>query len=533
MNNSQASRDKKLFIIYLIGSGLSYFYNPIALLTLSWLLWSRRTQLHSLVTGEWQWIKKQFPIPDYAFLAWLPIIFAGIYAVSTGGIAAQDDLSRHVTSYWHHYDYSRQYDYADGLKDIHFSPWFGFEWLVGHGYALIYKGLAYTHVSSDLLLRRFYALKIVQQIVIGSGLLICGWVFIPLFRSLLRRHATPNGMTGVVIAVLLAGGIGMRIGCGRPELFLMLAMFSVWSIPPRLWVLLMMVLQPLYWLSWIYAVGIIFITRWSIAQRFIALACILCAYGLFWQEYCGVKGVVDFFIMTSQALHSRILLVSENLPAFDYLVSSFGSILIILLVSVFYTYKAQCSKKEYIQSMIFCGFWILLNQARYLLYVTPCLLYILAYQYSLDTDSKKKEMGLKCVGIQSFVGFIIVSVYAVQFSQLQPFSKEIPFFRTMPSQAHVLTSFNASTFVLPALYPTIKMSPPMEVGFANYSVQILLKNQFYHIINYFDCKALVHDHPLFTHLVDMNNGFVPSQVPSCLRLQESVGGWRLWEILKP
>ena len=77
----------------------------------------------------------------------------------------------------------------------------------------------------------------------------------------------------------------------------MLGMFAAWRLPPRLWVILMMLLQPLYWLSWIYAIGVLLIDQWTWKQRCFAVIGIVCAYTLFWQYYCGIEAIIHFFII--------------------------------------------------------------------------------------------------------------------------------------------------------------------------------------------------------------------------------------------
>ncbi|MES2205343.1 MAG: hypothetical protein V4525_00935 [Pseudomonadota bacterium] len=519
-------------LVYFLGMLLGFFYEPFGLITLGWLCWYQRVRINStvqkLVDGILSWVPA-----DRALWAWLPLLAIGVMVATKGGFSPLDDLSRHIGAYQHGFDYRNHFLYSEIVQSVTISPWYGFEWVVGHIHQTILTGLASAFKNWIPLNQQVAALTITHFLVeiLAFGMFV--WVFMPIFRHAFQHHPMPHAMTGIALGLLIGLGLGLRLQQGRPEVFLMLAMFSVWRLPPRIWIILMMVLQPLYWLAWIYSVGAILITSWRWLQKAIAVVLILSAYALFWHYYCGLEAVGHFFYITSQALKIRIVHAGENQPILASMMSVWGALWVFLIVMALYQWgQGKLRARERQVLIVMSVFWLLLNQARYNLYSLPYLAYLWAHQ-SPDNPLLKKLYSDYRIRAGILGILVATSIFCAKQLPIEGFSNRLPAFKTLTNKARVLTYFNASTFILPTLYPGLKVAPPMEIGFTDMPLQKFLKDSFEYrgLARAFNCEILKKNFSQFTHIVDArDDALLPSISPACLQFKETAGGWNLWEI---
>lgn len=530
-DNSAAPR--WVILVYIAGMASGFLYEPLSLLTIGWVFWHQRQKLrqniYALEARVLSWQPTNHPL-----WAWMPLLGLIAMMLWKGGFTPLDDLPRHIGSYQHGFDYRHFYMYSEVVNSVKMSPWFGYEWVVGHLHRIIWGELGYWHSAWNDLDRNIWALSLTQHIMQILSFACFGMIFVPVFRQIFRHHPMSHAMTGLALTLMLGIGLGVRLQLARPEVFLMLGMFSAWRLPPRVWVVLMMLLQPLYWLGWMYSIGVLFITRWRWTQKAIAMVLILGAYALFWHKYCGLDQVVHFFKLTQKALETRLIHASENQPLLDYMFTPWGVMWGVLLIMAFYQWeqeKLSATERRSILGLVVV--WILMNQIRYAAYCIPCLAYLWA-KYSaanpaLSQRYSNEELKKLLLAILS-----ISMVICWKALPIDGFSGNLPKFRALNSQARVLTFFNASTFLLPTLYPGMKVAPPMEVGFADRPLQQFLKLRWDQkgSDQPLDCQIFKKTLNQFTHVVEADGSGLLSRRPSeCLKLEEEYGGWRLWRIV--
>ncbi|MES2353578.1 MAG: hypothetical protein V4568_04085 [Pseudomonadota bacterium] len=410
------------------------------------------------------------------------------------------------------------------------SPWFGFEWVAGHLHSIIWRSSDWLYPDLDGFSRNVYALKLALNFIVLLAFGLFGLIFVPVFQQLFQHRPMPHIMAGLAITAVLFGGVIGRLMLARPEAFMMLAMFSAWRLPPWRWVMLMMLLQPMYWLAFIYSAGVLLIAPWRWSQKLLAAGLIVSVYALFWHYYCGLDAVANFFQLTSAALKTRLIHATENRSLLEAAVS-LKVIWITLAALVLHRWgQGDLSARERWSIMTFMVLWIMTNQVRYVVYCVPCLIYMWARQcFSADERQENIDTG-------SCYLFAALLTALASFLPILPINGfQAPLFKTLPPDAKVLTFFDPSTFILPALYPDVKVSPSMEVGFTELSLQRFLKEHKRDQgkeTEKFNCAALTKNFTAFTYVVDSaEDRRVPVSVPECLRLEETHGVWRLWRVV--
>jgi len=477
---------------------------------------------------------------DRPIWAWLPICVVLFLALIHGGFTPADDLVRHITSYRHDFNYSHYYLYADVLSTVTMSPWFGFEWMAGHLHSLISRGLSWQYPDLDGRALHIQALKLAMNLIVLLALGLFGLVFVPVFRQVFQHRPMPHIMTGIALTVILFEGVVGRLLIARPEVFMMLAMFSAWLLPPKRWVILMMLLQPLYWLSFLYVAGLLLIPSLRWPQKLLACALILFAYALFWHFYCGLEAVAYYFQITNEALKTRLIHASENLALLDAGTSLKGIWIAMFGMALYRWGDGDLSPRERWSMVAFMLLWIMANQIRYLIYCGPCLVYMWARQCFSGSENSSgnfshAHQGNFGTGNNYLFGALaMVLVSCLPMLPIQGF--QAPLFKTLPPEAKILTFFDASTFILPALYPDVRVSPPMEAGFSNLSLQRFMKehkkDKQGKEVDAFNCAAFLKNFTEFTYVVDSSDDRrVPASKPECLELAETHGVWRLWRVV--
>src|SRR5579872_930297 len=155
-----------IVLVYALGMAAGFFYEPLGLLTLGWLIWYQRVRVQETVKREAERFLAWKP-HDRPLWAWLPLGVMGVMVLWVGGIPPLDDLTRHMGAYRHHFNYSYRYLYSDILHSVTFSPWFGFEWLLGVLYEGLWRALGWLPVQWNALYRNLCAWGLILHAVIG------------------------------------------------------------------------------------------------------------------------------------------------------------------------------------------------------------------------------------------------------------------------------------------------------------------------------------------------------------------------------
>lgn len=296
-----------------------------------------------------------------------------------------DDILRDIVIYKYGFDYNQLYPFSTDLFDH--NLWIGTDYL-SYGLHLFFESIG---LNDD------YIYKLYQS-VIGVSLLY-------LFTKSLLNFGYPDSYKTYVVALgfmivsLLIVGSSRVVGARPEALFAFIAFYSLF-LSPRLYIALLTLLSPLYWLAPIYSISIILnpefrLMTWVKKGMYIVASLVLPA--LFWLAYMGDKyvfTVVDIFFKAS----SRQLSVGEN-----------ASIIIMLamplafFVLYFGLKGSWLFRKEPIVVSLFlvAVYFALPNMIRYAPSIVVAMLLVSAYAF------KDKILQFKLDGL--LFAFIIVS----------------------------------------------------------------------------------------------------------------------------
>ncbi|MET0332768.1 MAG: hypothetical protein ABW190_00735 [Rhizobacter sp.] len=413
--------------------------------------------------------------------------------LTVGGMTPGDDVLRHFTAWRHGHDYHRIYAHIDP-RFPHESMWFGYEWLIGW----LHRGLGLQ-----------LAIPVLQCLVYAAAAYSLWRVSLVLVPD--RDDAWTWRL--VVVAALLLTQLIYRIGIIRPEVvFTIWAMSALW-MRPWAWLALGMLLQPLYWLALVYVPAAMLLQApWRVR---IGCALAVAATGLvFWLGYAG-SAWLEFFWLVGDWMRLRLAPVGENESIFLALWMPVFVATLLLLV-----WRGQPQLRRDAPVLALLAWFLLPGQIRYLALVHLLMVVLLARSVVLPRLNAVSQLALWAL-------VLAASAYGVAASGKlsSSFAKGLPHFKTLPSDAQLLTPFDQTTFLMPAEHPGIRSAPAMELGATLQPVQALavtLSGQGR--TTELDCKALQGFG--FTHVVEKK---MPATAP-CLVLQEISNGWRLWSV---
>ncbi len=162
---------------------------------------------------------------------WIGVALLAMITVWTALAAPipHDDLLRHIHAWRWNYDYTRAYEHH--TLSTHWSPWIGFDWIVGN------LGRYTTPLA---------ATRLVRAVEVG------------VFGVVVWRACTKLGSSTAVstacFTAIVAGLMFSRAMLGRPEFVLASLPFAALAMSRRAWLAYFMLLASLHWLSPLYAI---------------------------------------------------------------------------------------------------------------------------------------------------------------------------------------------------------------------------------------------------------------------------------------
>lgn len=469
---------------------------PPALMLAIWMLRSIHSEIRAGVISCFH------RVSSARWLATLPVLVPVAIIGASGGIAAPDDVLRHVTAWRHQFDYREIYPYLDDRFPAA-SMWVGYEWLTGW----LHRGMG--------LAGGIWMLQCILLVAVTDTL---RRVFLRLIGP--REDAAYWSLFLVVACLSL--GVMDRVVSARPEMLMTIwALSAVW-MAPWVWLGVGILLQPMYWLAGIYIPALILLrTSWV---NKLWIGCVLFIWNLaFWILYSEGEWF-NFFGLLREWVSNRAAPVGENATILLLLGHPLVWGIIALIVALPRIPKAQSST---VWTFLLLAAWFMLpDQIRYAGLVISLLL---AAAVQLVQLPDLRFHGRWVIYLAS------IALLASLAMQIPKWGKTMPEFSKLGAGDIVLTSFSAATFYLPARFPGVRVAPAMELGATDTHLggDPLMPSQAIQRLSLsvtgkepLDCELLT-KRSKFTHVVE--RGTV-TEHPNCLELKEAVNGWRLWRV---
>lgn len=421
----------------------------------------------------------------FPWLPVLPLLIYPIWAIKNGGFPPSDDLLRHVTSWSHGYDYNKIYH---NLKEVipHKSMWWAFELLTGK-------------INSSLGL--WPSVFIVQ----GASYIIMSIICIALARKLIpKTDGQAIIKQTLMVCLIISTGLFFRSTLARPEVFLTFWALSALLLPVALWTIIGIFLMPAYWLAFIYIPAALLLNA-SMKEKISSMLAIGIVFFIFWSLYAGHEWVANIISIKTYS-EGRLLPPGESKSIFGTFFSP-----IFIAMSGLYIFLANTNKKSRHNNIIIVIIWFMLpNQMRYSGIIST-LLIILLFKALPESKLSPQNTALSIL-------FAFSLVY-MQMPIKEKNTDSFPNFK-IPEKAIVLTQFAVTSYVLPAINPSIRIAPSMESGAFKMETQRLA----FDISNGRapDCHALKAQG--FTHVVEASM----NELAPCLQIVGLSHGWRLW-----
>lgn len=468
----------------LASAALTLVFAPAAMAVAA-LLWMQRELLIGRLLQSVEQVDARGMVVGF-LLVW-PVLWTAV-----GGMTPGDDVLRHFGAWRHDYDYHRLYVHLDP-RFPHESMWIGYEWLIGWLHRALGLQLAILALQWTIYALAAYSLWRTALVLIPD-----------------REDAWTWRLA--VVSVLLLTQLIFRIAMARPEaLFAIWAMSALW-MRPWLWVTLGVLMQPLYWLGAVYAPAAILL-RASWRVRIACVAAPMLAAAGFWFSYAGWAWP-QFYWLSFDWIRLRLAPVGENESILlALLIPGFTATLLLLL------WRGKLELQRDWPLLALLGWFLLPGQIRYLSTVHAWLVVLVVRSVPLPRLTAGGQLAV-------WVAVIASSTYGVAASGklTSSYTDGLPHFKTLESNAQVLTGFDQATYFLPTAHPGIRSAPAMELGATIQPVQaqaVALGGAGNETL---DCRAIQNFG--FTHVVEKR---MPSAVP-CLQLQEISNGWRLWRV---
>lgn len=396
--------------------------------------------------------------------SFLILLFISLSLFLSGQILPQDDYWRHLASALGR-DYSSLY-FDSYVPKI--NLWIGYEKLL------------------SLLGEKAY-------ILLQSFTLVC----FSLAFYLGTRGAPPNLRNAcfLLLMVILQG----RIATARPAVVLSGLFALLWVMESRkLRLLLSFLFAPFYWLFFIYLIPLL------LKERLVFIP--LLSGFVFWLFYGGE----DYFQELLNILRTsaqKTMPVSENAPLWNVFMSkSWFSFLPPLLIVHYYGFKAFLSLDR--KSLLAGLFFSLSNQIRY--FVDNVSFLLLLFVRFLKRD------------IPEVVVLLLFPLIFVSAPTTKDIRQDLSF---LENRKVIVADFNPINFILAYRVKNIKLSPPMEIEWANREVKEIIKDV--KLRNTLSCETL--KKTTAEVLIEKD---LKGTKPGCLRLVGLLGEYRVWEVLR-
>lgn len=373
-----------------------------------------------------------------------------------------------------------------GLQPV--SPWYGFEKLLSFASQLMGQDMAMRLAQSTAV-----ALTAVSV-------------------TLAIRNQMRERPDLVLLAVLLIGLAFASMTIGRAISGRVEAFFFAWAIaalwmPASIWLIVGIALSPMYWLAWIYAPAALLLKA-PLRLRLIVGTLYAAAAGGIWLWISGGQ-YTDMLALTSTWIAARESAIMENLPLLQGIGVS-PAALILLIVAAMLAIAGKGHREEWPIALV-AAWFTLPDMLRYL----P-ILATLAAVWIMQVSARGERPSLSTAMLLA-----MLAPLAVAFANGLPSGKleNLPKF-FIPPHAVVLGPLESGLYATIRHNPGIKATPSFELGATDAVIQKTAKKLQ---AGQFDCdvlRAYPIDYVLENRLKD---------IPSCLKLDQVQGTWRLWK----
>ena len=398
-------------------------------------------------TGGAYWLRrlKHAELPRLPILEWLPLL--GVLSIlGAFGFVPPDDLTRHMASHLHDYDYSQLY--ADGAVKATWSMWIGFEMVVG---------------AVHELLGSYWAL----QVVIMTSVVVAYVSVWAMLRGTLQNHPNRQLLVFTLLLLTMASGVLWRGLLGRPEVFILAAGLFASVMRPAWWVALMLLVSPMYWLSAVYAPFALLLNT-TLKARLISGSVVLLGSLAFWMTYSG--GDWFNFAQQIQSLGSDTLLKPTETQPLSFNRFLAPTPLLLLISAVFLIFRRNPRAAG--SPLIVAGWFALSNMARYAPTIVPMLTLVVARLMPVRLSYRLQFFIL----LAAFYGS-----YSFGLQGWQMIDRSLPAALlnvVLPADAKVVST---TPYIIPLSAPLVVLATPMEARLASRetreNVMMLAKNQ--------------------------------------------------------
>jgi hypothetical protein len=420
-------------------------------------------------------------------LIWLPALIAGLLFLAVMPAPHDDMLAISAIASG---DFSHNSFEFSKWNSQPVSPWYGLEKVLT---------LLSGFVSNTV------AMQIMQAITLLLTLISV---------TLAIKSRTDNTKASVLVTILLIGlAMGsmtvFRAANGRAE-----AIFCAWAIAaiwmrPALWIVLGILISPMYWLSWVYAPAALLLKTSNKNKVLLAAISFLGSISA-WLLLAG-GDYLTMFSLTSEWVSKRTVGIAEN----TNIVSAIGfsaTALALTSITIVLAMKRLGSRDDW--PLAFVAAWFMLpDMIRYLPIIATLSAVWIA---GVSSKNEIKDSYDKII-------LILSAPLLVMFIKTLPTGDmdHLPKFK-IPHGSVLMGALDEGLYASIHYNKGIRVTPAFEVGSTEPEIQNALKLLYEK--GQLDCKVT-----RFYHIDYLIENKLKS-IPACLQLDQIQPGWRLWKV---
>ena len=310
-----------------------------------------------------------------------------------------------------------------------------------------------------------------------------------------------------VLALVLAPLVTSRLVGGRPEVWAAAWLLSAATLPPRVWLVLGLLVSPVYWLLPIYAVGAFLLKgSWRMRVGYAVAAGVLVS--LFWLGYAGKDWL--HAVAALPELSHRPVPAAEAGPLRDLLGYPGTWSLLAALAG---TAAWHRGKLVFWQWGLVIAAFLAIGSVRHILVLAPCA----AVWMALQPWPKPRTGAWSLLTL----GVLVCGLLASQ--QLAPHRGPR---LQVPANSVVLTGYNQAVFYLPFHNPgSFSMAPSIESVWDTPQVVQWARAVSTGTLS---CQELAGS--TFTHVLSPKKAMLLGE---CFQKVQEETGWVLWAVRRP
>lgn len=496
-------RDRAVLILTALALSVAMLVRPVMFLVGCVLV---------LVIGQRQ-LARLFParpsVADHAdtLLRFTPgfLVAAGATWMLFAAHLPVDELLRHILARGWGYDYASHY--GNHFVDQHWSYWIGFDWAVGS-----------IQAATGDILTTSRIVRAAIFVAVGSAVV-----------AAVNRVHPDRAIRAVATAAILFSFLWLRLNLGRPEVLFTGLLISALAMPRLVWLGLLVLLVPTYWLSPMYAVGAMLLGRddepWRARLlRNVGVALVGVAASLaFWWHY-SEGTLLHTVTLLGQVIQNHAEAsrpIGEMLPLTEGTRSPLALALMGLLVITAWkcgsSDAAATSRTTIVACLGVACYFCLPDYVRY----APTIWSLLLLSLLMIAGDVRTPPAARPWILAGLATLVMLGMKPLKDGASDRVLEHL----AVPAGSRVLTSFNSSSYFAAAANPLSVITPIFDVNGTRPPFRQLVMELS---LGRLDCPALLRL-DAFEYVVEST---VKGDSPACLRLLRVDGPHRLWQVKK-